>query len=356
MCLSIIVSPLLEWYDENRRILPWREDPTPYHVWVSEIMLQQTRVEAVKAYYARFMKKLPDIKSLAEADEEDLLKLWEGLGYYNRVRNMQKAAQIIMEEYQGQMPADYDLLLKLPGIGSYTAGAISSIAFDKKQPAVDGNVLRVISRVSADESDISQEKVKKAMRDTLIEILPDRKAGVFNQALMDLGATVCLPNGKPLCERCPWKKICKAHLAGRTEELPIKAKKKSRRIEDKTVLLIRWDDRLLLHKRPAKGLLAGLYEFPNVEGHLSQENVLKYLESLGLKALHIEEAESSKHIFSHVEWHMVAYKIKADELENVPLCATEDENYHFVDYGMREDAYPIPSAFSAYTKYIKDVF
>lgn len=356
MCLSIIVSPLLEWYDENRRILPWREDPTPYHVWVSEIMLQQTRVEAVKAYYARFMKKLPDIKSLAEADEEDLLKLWEGLGYYNRVRNMQKAAQIIMEEYQGQMPADYDLLLKLPGIGSYTAGAISSIAFDKKQPAVDGNVLRVISRVSADESDISQEKVKKAMRDTLIEILPDRKAGVFNQALMDLGATVCLPNGKPLCERCPWNKICKAHLEGRTEELPIKAKKKSRRIEDKTVLLIRWDNRLLLHKRPAQGLLAGLYEFPNVEGHLSQEDVLKYIETLGLKGLHIEEAESSKHIFSHVEWHMIAYKIKADELENVPLCATEEENYHFVDYGMREDAYPIPSAFSAYTKYIKDVF
>lgn len=356
ICLSNIVEPLLSWYEENRRILPWREDPTPYHVWISEIMLQQTRVEAVKAYYHRFLKELPDIESLADAEEEKLLKLWEGLGYYNRVRNMQKAARIVMEDYEGNMPSGYDELMKLPGIGSYTAGAISSIAFGRKEAAVDGNVLRVISRITANESDITQEKVKKAMRDTILEILPEKKAGSFNQALMDLGATVCIPNGKPLCDRCPWGEICLAREKQLIEKIPYKPAKKSRKIDKRTVLLIRWNEKLLLHKRGDKGLLAGLYEFPNISGHLDQKQVLKHAKELGLSVLHIEPAEDSVHIFSHIEWHMKAYKIKADELTDTVLCTKKDKDYVFVDHNMIEKAYPIPSAFAAYTPYISSLF
>ena len=356
ICLSIIVEPLLSWYEVNRRILPWREEPTPYHVWISEIMLQQTRVEAGKAYYDRFLKELPNIQSLANAEEEKLLKLWEGLGYYNRVRNMQKAASVIMDYYDGNMPSEYEELMKLPGIGSYTAGAISSIAYGRREAAVDGNVLRVISRVTADESDITQEKTKKAMRDTLLDILPEKKAGMFNQALMDLGATVCVPNGKPLCEKCPWNEICLAKKNDLIEKIPNKPAKKNRKIEDRTVLLIRWNEKLLLHRRGSKGLLAGLYEFPNVLGHLEQKQVLEYAKELGLSVLHIEPAEESTHIFSHIEWHMKAYKIKADELTDTELCTNKDKDYVFVDHSMIEKAYPIPSAFAAYTPYISCLF
>ena len=222
--LTTLIEPLLNWFKDHARVLPWRNEPTPYRVWVSEIMLQQTRVEAVKPYFDRFLKELPDAAALSDCPEEKLLKLWEGLGYYNRVRNMQIAAQTVMENYHGELPADYEALTKLKGIGHYTAGAIASIAFGIPVPAVDGNVLRVISRVTEDDADIMKASVRTAMEKDLLEIMPENRAGAFNQALMELGATVCLPNGAPLCEACPWKEVCRSQKSGRWRELPVKSK------------------------------------------------------------------------------------------------------------------------------------
>lgn len=344
--LDKIAEPLLEWYAGHARILPWREEVTPYRVWVSEIMLQQTRVEAVKPYFERFMTALPTIRDLAECEEERLLKLWEGLGYYNRVRNLQTAAQTVMTEYGGELPADYKKLLTLKGIGHYTAGAVASIAYGIPMPAVDGNVLRVIMRVSADDSDIMKQSVKQQVEDALEKMMPKDRAGAFNQALMELGATVCLPNGEPLCEQCPWKEFCEARIQGIWKELPVKAKAKARRMEEKTVLIIRDGDKIVLHKRPKKGLLAGLYEFPNVEGHLSPDEALRVVQQLKLHPLRIQKLEDAKHIFSHVEWHMRGYMIQVDSLTR------EEADLLFVETAESEEKYPIPSAFAAYTKYM----
>ena len=228
--LEQIVQPLLRWFDQNARILPWRDQPTPYRVWVSEIMLQQTRVEAVKPFYQRFMEALPDIQTLANCEEEELLKLWEGLGYYNRVRNMQIAARTVIEEYGGKLPDDYLELQQLKGIGSYTAGAIASIAYGKVAPAVDGNVLRVISRVTLSREDILKQSVKRGMEQAIVEIMPADRPGAFNQALMELGAMVCVPNGEPHCESCPLKGLCLARKMGAMDEIPVKKAKKPRRI------------------------------------------------------------------------------------------------------------------------------
>ena len=344
-----IAKPLLEWYDLGHRILPWREDPIAYKVWISEIMLQQTRVEAVKPYFHRFISELPTISDLAECEEDRLLKLWEGLGYYNRARNLQKAARQIMEEYGGKMPESQQELLKLAGIGNYTSGAIASIAFGKKVPAVDGNVLRILSRISLDEEDILKDTTKRRVEKQLLEVMPKERPGDFNQALMELGATVCIPHGKPKCEECPWEKFCLAHLEGREEEFPKKETKKKRTIEKKTVLIIQDENKSALHKRPAKGLLAGLYEFPNLEGHQSEKRVLAYLKEIGLEALRIQKLENARHIFSHKEWDMVAYQIRVDELA-VKGKQLEQENWIFVESKEAERKYPLPSAFAAYTK------
>lgn len=344
-----IVKPLLDWYDRGHRILPWREEPTGYKVWISEIMLQQTRVEAVKPYFNRFIDELPDIKSLAECEEDRLLKLWEGLGYYNRARNLQKAARQIMEDYGGKMPETQEELLKLAGIGNYTSGAIASIAFGESVPAVDGNVLRILSRLSLDEEDILKDTTKGKVEKQLKEVMPLDRPGDFNQALMELGATVCIPNGKPRCEECPWEKICLAHKSGREEEFPKKQAKKKRMIEKKTILIIQDENKSALHKRPSKGLLAGLYEFPNLEGHQTEKRVLAYLKEIGLEVLRIKKLEASKHIFSHKEWHMIAYQIKVDEL--APKGSQlEKENWIFVESYEAQKNYPLPSAFGAYTK------
>lgn len=344
--LTKIVQPLLSWFQGNARVLPWREEPTPYRVWVSEIMLQQTRVEAVKPYFERFTKELPDVKALAECEEEKLLKLWEGLGYYNRVRNMQIAAKTVMEEYGGQLPADYEQLLKLKGIGNYTAGAIASIAYGISVPAVDGNVLRVISRVTEDRSDIMKQSARTEMERALQEIMPESEAGAFNQALMELGATVCVPNGAPLCDKCPWQEFCEAYQKDCWQEIPVKSKAKPRRIEEKTVFIIRDGEKIVLHKRSSKGLLAGLYEFPNTKGHLTEEEALEWIKGKKLSPLRIQKLDSAKHIFSHVEWHMNGYMVRVDEL-------TQDKSgMLFVDVKDSEDNYPIPAAFSAYTKYM----
>lgn len=345
--LDEIAKPLLAWYDNGRRILPWREEPTPYHVWVSEIMLQQTRVEAVKPYYDRFMKALPDIRHLAAAQEEELLKLWEGLGYYNRVRNLNKAARVIMEEYAGEMPSDYEELVRLPGIGSYTAGAISSIAYGKKVPAVDGNVLRVLSRLRADQRDIMQQLVRRQIEQELRPVMPEGRAGDFNQALMELGAMVCVPNGAPHCNDCPWQEICLAHQRKEETLYPVKAAKKPRTIEEKTVLVIRDADCTALRKRDSAGLLAGMYEFPCLDGKLSEKQVLRYLKEKGFSVLRIEKLKESKHIFTHKEWRMIGYAVRVDELTS----KMGGEEMIFVHKKEAKEKYPIPSAYTPYMEY-----
>ncbi len=338
------VPYLLHWFDYNARILPWREEPKPYYVWVSEIMLQQTRVEAVKGYFDRFTEALPNLKSLAEAQEEKLLKLWEGLGYYNRVRNLQKAAQVVMQEYGGELPADYDKLLKLPGIGAYTAGAIASIAYGLAVPAVDGNVLRVAKRLAASYDDITKESVRKELQETLTRIMPKDRPGDFNQALMELGATVCLPNGKPLCEKCPVMHLCKAFHQDITMELPVKAAKKERRIEERTVLILEYKEKLAIRKRPNKGLLAGLWELPALMEYRTPEVVLCKLEEWGMKPDRIEPVGRTKHIFTHIEWHMLGYHVYLREL---PMNKEETE-FIWADRQELKEGYALSNAFQKF--------
>lgn len=346
--LNRIARPLLTWYDENRRILPWREKPEPYRVWVSEIMLQQTRVEAVKPYFARFMEHLPDVESLAAVEEDELLKLWEGLGYYSRARNLKAAAQQIVEQHGGKMPSEYHDLIKLKGIGSYTAGAISSIAFGHPVPAVDGNVLRVIMRLLADDSDISEASVRKRVEEDLKPVMPKDRPGDFNQALMELGATVCLPNGAPKCAECPWKTFCRAGIEESWQQYPKKAVKKPRTVEYRTILVIRDGHRAVIRRRPNKGLLAGMYEFPSLLGKASLDEVKDWLSAQGVCAVRIEKLPESKHIFTHKEWHMTGYMVLVDGLE--PMH--KDPSLMFVETQETEEKYPIPSAFSAYTGYL----
>ncbi len=344
--LSVAVDPLIDWYQQNKRSLPWRDEVSPYRVWVSEIMLQQTRVEAVKPYFARFMKELPTIQSLAECQEERLLKLWEGLGYYNRVRNMQIAAQTVMEHYNGQIPADYDAILELKGIGSYTAGAIASIAYGISAPAVDGNVLRVIMRLTADDSDIMKQSVKTKVEQVLSKVMPADCPGDFNQALMELGATVCIPNGAPHCEKCPWQEFCLANKQQLIGRLPVKTKSKPRRIEQRTILIVRDGEYVVLEKRPKKGLLAGMYQFINLQGWLTEDEALKRVQQMQLHPMRIQKMQEAVHIFSHVEWHMIGYMIHVDSLTR------KEADVPFVEIEKAKKTYAIPSAFSAYTKYL----
>jgi A/G-specific adenine glycosylase len=348
--LEQLVLPLQEWFSGNARILPWREEPTPYYVWISEIMLQQTRVEAVKPYFERFIQALPDVEALAVCPEDKLLKLWEGLGYYNRVRNLNTAAKQIMEEYGGVIPDEYGELLKLKGIGHYTAGAIASIAYGKPVPAVDGNVLRVLSRVTADDSDIMKQSVRTHMEDRLRELMEQDARLVpsaFNQALMELGAMVCVPNGEPHCDACPWYALCVARKTDRIAELPVKKKAKERRIEKKTVLVIRDGERVALGKRPAKGLLAGLYELPNVPGHLDTEETLAFLKAQGFWPIRIQPLPAAKHIFSHVEWHMIGYMVLVSEMDMVT-----PQPWFMIEVRDVVANYAIPTAFSRYAAYM----
>ena len=345
--LEQIVKPLLSWYDGHARILPWREDNHPYRVWVSEIMLQQTRVEAVKPFFERFLSALPDVDALAACPEDNLLKLWEGLGYYNRVRNMQKAAQVVVGEYGGVFPADYEKLLALPGIGRYTAGAIGSIAFGLQVPAVDGNVLRVLSRVKASYEDILKQSVKSALEQEVKKIIPAKRAGDFNQALIEIGAIVCVPNGKARCPECPLSFCCRAFSEGIVDELPKKKEKKERRVEERTVLILREGDRVAIRKRPSKGLLAGLYELPNLNGYLGEEEVLDHVKSMGLSPLRILPLAGAKHTFSHVEWRMTGYAVSLEETEDM-----DQEGMFFIDAKETEKKYPIPAAFAAYARYM----
>lgn len=347
--LNEIVQPLISWYRQNKRILPWRDQKNAYYTWVSEIMLQQTRVEAVKPYFLHFIGELPDVKALAECPEEKLMKLWEGLGYYNRVRNMQSAAQVVVAEYGGILPASYEELLALKGIGSYTAGAIASIAYDIPVPAVDGNVLRVFSRITENRQDIMKQSVRRQVEEKLLRIMPKEAPGDFNQALMELGAVVCVPNGPARCTECPVAAFCRAYHHGTVDELPVKAPKKKRTIENRTVLVIQDGERTAIHKRPQEGLLAGLYELPNVEGHLSMDEALQKVKEMNLEPLHIETLPEAKHIFSHIEWRMTGYRIRVSSLEE-----RKESSFIFTEKKQSEKQYAIPSAFRAYIKYMKE--
>ncbi len=294
---------LLPWYAENRRDLPWRADREPYHIWVSEIMLQQTRVEAAKGYYSRFLAALPTVADLANADDDLLHKLWEGLGYYSRVRNLKKAARVVMEQYGGKFPGEYAAVLALPGIGAYTAGAVCSIAYDLPTPAVDGNVLRLVSRLTDDATPISDPQFKKQTSAALAEIYP-AQAGAFTQALMELGATLCGPNRKPDCAACPCNGLCLGFQRGTAEQLPVKAKKAPRRVEQKTVFILSCDGHFALNRRGNTGLLAGLWEFPNLPDILDTEKAIAHVEAIGCKPKQIIKQVERKHIFTHVEWNM----------------------------------------------------
>jgi A/G-specific adenine glycosylase len=311
-------------------------------------MLQQTRVEAVKAYFDRFIEALPDIKALANAKEDEILKLWEGLGYYNRVRNLQKAAITVMEQYEGDLPGDYHELLKLSGIGSYTAGAIASIAFQIPVPAVDGNVLRVTKRIAGSFDDITKASVKKEVEQDLQEIMPTNCPGEFNQALMELGAMVCIPNGKPLCESCPVNQICEAYKQDIAMQIPVKPPKKARTIEEKTVLLLEYQSKYAIHQRGSKGLLAGLWELPNVEGKLPIDKIERLLNENGIEDYEMELLGEAKHIFSHIEWHMLGYRIhilkKGHELGLDDIVWADKEQI--------QEQYALPTAFQAYRERI----
>lgn len=340
--LDALPIPLLTWYRENARILPWRSDPAPYRVWVSEIMLQQTRVAAVLDYYRRFMEALPTVRDLAAVEEDVLLKLWQGLGYYNRARNLQKAARQVVNEFGGVFPGAYEDILTLAGVGEYTAGAISSIAFGVPVPAVDGNVLRVVSRVTGDGRDITKPETKADIRAKLLEIIPKDMPGDFNQAMMELGAVVCVPNGAPLCQNCPAKGFCTAFLQEKTDVLPVKAQKKPRRVEERTVFLIFHDQQVALRRRGAKGLLSGLWEYPNepsdVENPLSAWNITPKREDFGA---------AGKHIFTHIEWRMTARVIDAE-------TASLPEGWVWAGREALKTVYAVPGAFQSFAHLVDE--
>mgnify|MGYP000043310028 CR=1 FL=1 len=345
--LSGIVSPLIKWYRENKRILPWRDQNNAYYTWVSEIMLQQTRVEVVKPYFIRFITELPDPAALASCPEKKLMKLWEGLGYYNRVRNMQAAACTVVEEYGGKLPESYEKLMSLKGIGSYTAGAIASIAYGIPVPAVDGNVLRVLSRVTGSFDDILKQSTKKKMEALVSEVIQPGSAGDFNQALIETGAMICIPGGAPLCSQCPFFTVCAARSQGLTEKLPVKTPKKKRKIEEKTVLLLEYQDKIAIRKRREDGLLASLYEFVNVPGQLSAEEAGALLD----QEVWPEPLPEAKHIFSHVEWHMGGYFVSLKEMpESLP--GEESGPALFLTWEEIRKEYPVPNAFAVYKKYL----
>lgn len=365
--MSDFSDKLLAWYGANKRILPWREDPSPYHVWISEIMLQQTRVEAVREYYKRFLIALPDVQSLADASEDVYLKLWEGLGYYSRVRNLHKAAQMVVEEYGGELPQSAEELIKLPGIGRYTASAIASIAFGQKIPAVDGNLLRIFARLEAYKEIIKTPAALKEASLYYASLMPDapdaqglfastnieqelsgNSRGDFNQALMDLGTAVCLPGTKPSCEKCPLTAFCRIHTQepGREMTLPVVPAHKERKVEPLTVFVIRNGEKTAVRKRPSKGLLAGLYEFPNAKGSLTQDEAIKWLKKHGVHPLKITKIDSAVHIFTHKEWHMSGYEVMIDPFE------TDKSSFLMADPEEIRDQYCIPSAFDAYLQRI----
>lgn len=346
--LPPLAEPLLAWYDKGHRDLPWRREPTPYGVWVSEIMLQQTRVEAVKPYYARFMEALPDVRALAEVSDEVLYKLWEGLGYYSRARNLKKAAGEICQRHGGSLPADHSALLQLSGIGSYTAGAIASIAFGIPAPAVDGNVLRVVARLLATDRNVLDPAFKREVEQMILPAIPQDRAGDFTQAMIELGATVCTPTAsEQTCRACPLAHLCAAKRAGLVGILPVRHKNTVRRQEQKTVLLITDGKEILLRRRPNTGLLAGLWEFPHLSSHLSEEELRLQLELWSITPQRIRRIGPATHLFTHIKWDMIGFLVTVSHLGSSPV----GEAVSLTD---ARDRYAIPSAFSTFCREVFD--
>lgn len=342
--LARLPAVLLPWYDENRRVLPWREEVTPYRTWVSEVMLQQTRVQAALPYFLRFMEAAPDIPALAALPEEQLMRLWQGLGYYSRARSLQKAARQVVEQYGGCLPQTYSELTALPGIGDYTAGAILSIAFGQPVPAVDGNVLRIAARLTACHDNVLDTRTRTAFRDALAEVMPAARPGDLNQALMDLGAEICLPKN-PDCGRCPAAGFCAARAAGIQNQLPVREKNTARPTDIMSVFVItRSDGRTALRRRPEKGLLAGLWEFPHVPGELTESLVAQQLADWGLRVVDWRRTVSATHLFTHRRWEMTGWLLTAEG----DGCA----DWLWAD-GQTMEGKAIPSAFKAFTAALK---
>lgn len=340
-------NKLIEWYRQNKRDLPWRDTGNAYDVWLSEIMLQQTRIEAVKPKFYLFKETFPTIEDLSKADDDLLLRVWEGLGYYSRARNLKKCAQILVKEYNGKLPEEYDQLIKLPGIGPYTAGAIASIAYHKPHSAVDGNVLRIFARLFEITDDIRDTKTKDNIQtiiDNYLKKDPEQSSD-FNQGCMELGEVICVPNGKPKCDICPIHEFCLASIHNKIETIPYRSALAKRKIINRTLLIIRDGDYFLIRKREKKGLLGGMYEFIGVDSFLTKDEIINTLEKQNIYPLKITKLPDAKHIFTHLEWHMHAYEITVEQIESI-----EKEDYMLFD---RIDllSKAIPSAFKKYKDY-----
>lgn len=347
MKMKDCVFNLLKWYSSNKRMLPWRIDKDPYHVWISEIMLQQTRIEAVIYYYERFLNDLPTISDLAKVEDDQLLKLWEGLGYYNRAHNLKRAAQMIIEKYHGIFPKTYDEIITLSGIGEYTASAISSICFQEQKATIDGNVLRVYTRFFEDSSNIDSLQTKRKIRSEIEKILP-KESGNFNEALMELGEVICLPNGVPRCNICPLKSQCLSRKNNTYMQFPVKNRKKEKKVINYTIFLFEYQGKFAIQKRTGQKLLNNLWEFPNVQGKLTKKQVITYLKEMGVSYSKIYKSVSNAHIFTHQKWDMVSYFISLSEVPNHAF-------YSFEDLSTIKNIYAIPTAFQPFLKFLETI-
>lgn len=340
-----IAAPLLQWFQANKRLLPFRQGPSAYHIWVSEIMLQQTRVAAAIPYYNRFIAALPTPADLAVCEPDALRKLWQGLGYYNRARNLQKAARQVAEDFGGVFPDTYEGLLTLSGVGEYTAGAIASIAFGVPVPAVDGNVLRLAARITGSRLDVLDAKNRKIFRSWMAAAMSQERPGAYNQALMDLGATVCLPSGAPLCGDCPAGDFCIARQEGCQARLPVRSPKREKRTEHLTVFLLRRGAAAALRQRPDTGLLAGLWEYPHVPGALTEAEAARQLQMWGVSPTKWTKKLSARHIFTHVRWEMTGYVVEVDGLGPGDWLWAEAQ---------QRERLATPSAFEKFTAELKE--
>lgn len=339
-----IVKPLIKWYQKNKRTLPWRTNKEPYHIWVSEVMLQQTRIEAVKSYYHRFINEIPDISTLSTISENKLLKLWEGLGYYNRARNLQKAAQQIVQNHNGIFPNTYDKIIDLAGIGEYTASAISSICFNEKRPTVDGNVLRVVMRLLNCYDNVLDPKVRESVKDKLEKIIPDNP-GDFNEGMMELGETICLPKGTLNCEKCPLSNYCLSFQSKTTSDLPVRIKNTTKKTEEKTILLFYYKNKFQIRQRSNQTLLKDLWEFPSLDGYFTKKQLEQWLIENKIKGT-VTKSIQNKHIFTHKIWEMKSFLIQLDSIDQYNEWITVKE---------AEEHYPIPTAFQPFLNILKEV-